>query len=303
MIGKVRTELVMKLSTFEHRMLSQEHFECSGPEDLTWINEYHLALDERCEAYFFMRGIEGHLNGRQEHPIYCRQVWAQRLWEYGRDFAQVQFHAIECKPFDGPDAAWIASYMAGNYPSNSFGTNRFRAELFGLYARLYFEEVIRGNPMSRHLKPAHYSNKEPTQICKSKGTTEMTQLYKVEGTKKMGERVGEDSDGNIVLKFGLNDFEAFPAEKVSKVMPHTIRLLGSSFNRHFKCAKSLYMKGDILAVRTNVGLEMAEVMEIDTGSEDARDLPKDKIRGFVIKQPRATSATRKPATKSTAKKK
>lgn len=300
---KVRTTSVMRLADFQHRMLSETHFECSGPEDLTWINEYQLALDERCEAYFFMRGIEGHLNGRREHPIYRYAIWAQKLWEYGRDFAQVQFSALEYKPFDGPDAAWIASFMAGAYPNNSFGSNHYWAELFGLYARLYFEEVIKDNPMSRHLKPAHCVNEEPTQICKSKGTAEMTQLYKVEGTKKMGERVGEDSDGNIVLKFGLNDFEAFPAEKVSKVMPHTIRLLGSSFDRHFKCAKSLYMKGDILAVRTNVGLEIAEVMDVDTGNEDAKDLPKDKIRGFVIKQPRTTSATRKPATKSTAKKK
>lgn len=250
-------------------------------KDISYIDEYQQALMKGCRAYFYMRGVEGYIAGRHTPPIYRQESWARSMWQTGHDDAANHSNLNE---FIGSITTSVLCrrFMAGFPPP-------FSSEVswcFGYQFRLHFEKCY-GTP----LKDRQYY--PPAQLClepvntKPKEPVMSEQLYKVEGTKKMGTRVGEDADGNIVLKIS-GEFEGFPAEKVSKVMPFTIQLTSANYNSHFKVAKTTYRKGDILYAVGSNGPFLVEVKAVDTECASARDLPKNFIRGFAVKVPRST---------------
>lgn len=246
------------------------------PADLSQIREYNQALDAECEAYFYMRGVEGYIQGRMSHPYYHGERWAQELWETGHR-AAIAYEEAHGEELDARAAPFCDAFMFG-----AEGPHPCKSSIYGVIFRLKFER----------LKGRHFDQPQNPHQGDLLMSESVKQLYAVAGTKKMGERVGEDSEGNVVLKIG-GEYEAFPSDKVEKVMPHTICISSCGAERHYKVAKDKFRKGDIIIMKTSKGLLLSEITELDSQCESAGDFPEGNFKGFAVKQSRAKAKAAK----------
>lgn len=257
------------------------------PHSIVHIEEYKDALAKGSKSYFFMRGVEGFFAGRHTSPIYRTEQWAQSAWYEGHAFANEYTSCVETPDWHDFNRAWLVAFQQADF---SILCNRdayrqspedWRCAVFGLYARIYSYCLYSRFDIKQFLygdneplfERAHNAHKFSQCNQPRKGIIQMAQeLFKDVVSGSIGTWVGEDDEGNTVLKTDKG-FEAF--KEVKKVMPYTIRVrYGGGGCAHIRAKKDQYKVGDILLVyHAKKGPGMMAVRELDTCKEEPYEAP------------------------------
>ncbi|WP_299198260.1 MULTISPECIES: hypothetical protein [Pseudomonadota] len=287
----------LKLERFAELLMIEMLSPSEWPKNIRNIIEYNQALGEDCHEYFFMRGVEGYLSNRSDHPFYHGHGWAQSAWMEGRNFANYYFKNIQNILWHQYQSnAWISAFMTCDYMIvqndglYEEDPESWYAKVFGVYARLVANAKYRNAGVGcflydRMVPPkdrAHLRIPYQKQFKLTQGNSKMAQLYKDVATGAIGTWIGEDAEG-VVLKTD-DGFKVF--KEVRKVMPYTVRVkFTGGASSHIKLEKGKYLVGDVLLTYvSNKGPQMMSIRELDTEKEDACDAP--QVIKFIHKMTR-----------------
>lgn len=127
------------------------------------------------------------------------------------------------------------------------------------------EEFVKEPWVEDHIKEAITKHLEKIPNTES---TKMAKLYQTEDNR-FGTFLTKNSEGHLVLemKGESGKVEAFPVDKLTEVVPYTVRIGG----KHYEVSKGFLKKGDVIIDSQNAAIHVVEA--IDTRASSSTALP------------------------------
>jgi len=245
--------------------------------DLTYYDEYTRALEDRVYAYFFMRGVEGYFADRHRSPIYKHNYHARVWWQAGHDCAAESTLADSSDADEINDGKFCVSFLSGDQTlEGDFSHN------LGILFRREFEKMI-DTPDNQHRYAAKLSLTRKENEMPNSNT-----LYQVKGKEIYGTQVGTDSQGRVILECKAPNagIRPYDPSDIEEVTPFTVRIGAGNYNKNFLAKDGEYLVGDILIIKTNAGLILVEVLEVNSKCKNAGGELSEISKGFALKKPR-----------------